>query len=164
MRVLINGLSTLKAKTGVGHHIADLYTALGPADPASEFTLYPGEFLRDLAVRKKPKTHAGLAKSGGLHAKLVGAGVAAAKFGIRAHFAVYSRSFPFDLYHEPNFVPMPTALPTVVTVHDLSVLKYPEWHPADRVRHHEANFLRGLKRARHVIVVSEAVRLESSIR
>ncbi len=160
MRVLINGLSTLKAKTGVGHHIADLYAALSPADPASEFTLYPGEMLRDLAVRKKSKTQAGPVKSGGLRAELVGAGVAAAKLGIRAHFAAYSRSFPFDLYHEPNFVPLPTALPTVVTVHDLSVLKFPEWHPADRVRHHEAHFLRGLKRAQHVIVVSDAVRRE----
>lgn len=160
MRVLINGLSTLKAKTGVGHHIADLYAALGHADPASEFTLYPGEMLRDLAVRKKSKTQAAPAKSDGLRAKLVGAGINAAKLGIRAHFAAYSRSFPFDLYHEPNFVPLPTALPTVITVHDLSVMKFPEWHPIDRVRHHEAHFLRGLKRAQHVIVVSEAIRRE----
>ena len=160
MRVLINGLSTLKAKTGVGHHIADLYAALGPADSASEFTLYPGEMFRDLAERKKSKTQAGPAKLDGLRTKLIGAGVAAAKLGIRAHFAAYSRSFPFDLYHEPNFVPLPTVLPTVITVHDLSVLKFPELHPADRVRHHEANFLRGLKRAQRVIVVSEAVRRE----
>jgi len=160
MRVLINGLSTLKAKTGVGHHIADLYAALGPADPTSEFTLYPGESLCGLAVRKKSKTQAGPAKSGGLRATLFGAGIAAAKLGIRAHFAAYSRSFPFDLYHEPNFVPLPTTLPTVTTVHDLSVLKYPEWHPIDRVRHHETHFSKGLERAQHVIVVSEAVRRE----
>ena len=162
MRVLINGLSTLKAKTGVGHHIADLYTALGPADPESAFTLYPGQMVRDFAAWKKPKAknQTGPAKSGGLRAKLVGAGITAAKLGIRAHFAAYSRSFPFDLYHEPNFVPLPTALPTVITVHDLSVLKFPEWHPADRVRQHEAHFLKGLRRAEHVIVVSEAVRRE----
>ena len=39
-----------------------------------------------------------------------------------------------DLYHEPNHVPMRSRLPTVTTVHDLSVLAHPEWHPADRVR------------------------------
>ena len=37
-------------------------------------------------------------------------------------------------------------MPTVVTVHDLSVLTHPEWHPADRVRHHERQFRSGLGR------------------
>ena len=47
-----------------------------------------------------------------------------------------------------------------MTVHDLSVLKFPHWHPADRVAYHHRHFLRGLGFARHVIVVSEAVRRE----
>ena len=38
----------------------------------------------------------------------------------------------FDLYHEPNNIPLPTDLPTVVTVHDLSVLLHPQWHPGYR--------------------------------
>jgi len=166
MRVLINGLSTLRAKTGVGHHIADLYAALGTGDPASEFTLYPGATARSWANRKslKSKPVDTPPQSPGITARLrqriFATGVAIAKLGIRAHFAAYSRSFPFDLYHEPNFVPLPTHLPTVITVHDLSVLKYPEWHPADRVSYHKRHFLKGLGRAEHVIVVSEAVRQE----
>ena len=168
MRVLINGLSTLKARTGVGHHIADLFAALGPCDPTSEFTLYPGATLSDWAGRNKAQPKpisepSSLATPGfpaRLRRKMIATGVAAAKLGIRSHFAAYSRRYAFDLYHEPNFVPLPTALPTVITVHDLSVLKFPEWHPADRVRYHKRHFLKGLNRAEHVIVVSEAVRRE----
>jgi glycosyltransferase involved in cell wall biosynthesis len=48
----------------------------------------------------------------------------------------------------------------VVSVHDLSVLKFPQWHPADRVKHHHVHFLRGLSRALHVVVGSEATRRE----
>lgn len=164
MRVLINGLSTLKAKTGVGHHIADLFAALGDAEPSSQFTLYPGKMVRRLAERRATRANGSksqpAAAAGGFVSRMKGAVVATAKFGIRTHFAAYSRCFRFDLYHEPNFVPLPTRLPTVITVHDLSVLKYPEWHPADRVRYHQKHFLKGLSRAAHVIVVSEAVRQE----
>jgi alpha-1,3-rhamnosyl/mannosyltransferase len=85
---------------------------------------------------------------------------AAAKAATGAHFAGYTTAFRFDLYHEPNFVPFVTRLPTVVTVHDLSVVRFPEWHPADRVRLHDTLFRRRLERAERVIVVSEAVRAE----
>ncbi|MFO0848703.1 MAG: glycosyltransferase family 1 protein [Gemmataceae bacterium] len=84
-----------------------------------------------------------------------------AKSASGAHFAAYTSAFRFDLYHEPNFVPFATRLPTVVTVHDLSVVRFPEWHPADRVRLHDALFRTRLERAERVIVVSDAVRAEA---
>ncbi len=40
---------------------------------------------------------------------------------------------------EPNHLAIPTPLPTVTTVHDLSVLDHPEWHPADRVAWYETD-------------------------
>jgi len=35
---------------------------------------------------------------------------------------------------EPNHLAIPCVGPTVTTIHDLSVLEHPEWHPVDRVR------------------------------
>jgi alpha-1,3-rhamnosyl/mannosyltransferase len=75
-------------------------------------------------------------------------------------FRAACRRGAFDLYHEPNFIPFPCDVPAVVTVHDLSVLLHPDWHPADRVRAHELQFRHGLASARHVITVSEFVRRE----
>ena len=68
-----------------------------------------------------------------------------AKFGFAAHFQAAARLGRFDLYHEPNFVPFRTGLPLVVTVFDLSVLLFPQWHPAERVKAHEAAFARGVR-------------------
>jgi alpha-1,3-rhamnosyl/mannosyltransferase len=163
MRVVLNGLAALKPKTGVGHHVADLFAALA-ADPADHVTLYPGEFLGNAAKAIRP------AKGGGgppapaqprpVREWLARTAKSAAVAASRLHFAGFTRAFRFDLYHEPNFVPFPSRLPTVITVHDLSVLKYPQWHPADRVKQHQRHFLRGLGKAQHVIVVSEAVRQE----
>src|SRR5262249_10363625 len=61
----------------------------------------------------------------------------------------------YDLYHEPNLIPLPGDLPTVTTLHDLGVLLHPEWHPADRVAHYERNFRQGLARSIHFIAISE---------
>jgi alpha-1,3-rhamnosyl/mannosyltransferase len=47
-----------------------------------------------------------------------------------------------------------------VTIHDLSVLVHPEWHPADRVAYFEKNFHRGLGQGRHFFAISEFGRQE----
>ncbi len=73
--------------------------------------------------------------------------------------AAYQRG-GYDLYHEPNFIPLPSDLPTVATLHDLSVLLHPEWHPADRVAYFERRFRRGLKQCVHFLAISESARQE----
>jgi len=76
------------------------------------------------------------------------------------NFRSASRRGGYDLYHEPNYIPLPSDLPTVATVHDLSVLLHPEWHPADRVAHFERRFRRGLRQCRHFLAISEFARQE----
>jgi alpha-1,3-rhamnosyl/mannosyltransferase len=66
----------------------------------------------------------------------------------------------YDLYHEPNFIPFSSDRPTIATLHDLSVLLHPEWHPADRVAYYEQHFRRGLGQCIHFLAVSEFTRQE----
>jgi alpha-1,3-rhamnosyl/mannosyltransferase len=65
-----------------------------------------------------------------------------------------------DLYHEPNFLAYNCNLPTIITVHDLSWIKFPEVHPAARVREMNLFFERGIKRASHIITDAEFIRRE----
>jgi glycosyltransferase involved in cell wall biosynthesis len=64
------------------------------------------------------------------------------------------------LYHEPATLPLPFRGPTVLTVHDLSWIRFPETHPADRLRTLKGSFPTLLRRARHVITDSHFVRSE----
>lgn len=64
------------------------------------------------------------------------------------------------LFHGPNFFLPPCADTGVITVHDLSVLKYPETHPAERIRHYEMYFAGSIDRASHLITVSQTTRQE----
>lgn len=65
-----------------------------------------------------------------------------------------------NVFHGPNYF-LPTCADLgVVTVHDLSVLKFPETHPVERIRQFEREFERSIARAAHLITDSEATRLE----
>lgn len=62
--------------------------------------------------------------------------------------------------HGPNYFLPAEAETGIITVHDLSVLRYPETHPVERVRSFERSFERSLRRAVHVITDTETVRRE----
>ena len=161
MKVILNGLAALKPKTGVGHHVANLGTALQAHYPQDCFTLYPGTAVSDSIRRiNRPSAPGTGNASSGWRNQLRAFAKSAAKAASQLHFRAYTSTFGFDLYHEPNFVPFATDLPTIVTVHDLSVLRFPQWHPIDRVRMHERYFRTALIKAAHVIVVSDAIRTE----
>lgn len=70
------------------------------------------------------------------------------------------RSAKGAVYHSPNYFLPPHDGPSVATVHDLSITRYPETHPAARRRYFDLAFERSLKRATKLITVSETVRLE----
>jgi glycosyltransferase involved in cell wall biosynthesis len=64
------------------------------------------------------------------------------------------------IYHEPNFLAFDYAGPLVLTVHDLSWIRYPEMHPVDRVRNMNKHFLKSMERASMIITDSQAIKHE----
>lgn len=66
-----------------------------------------------------------------------------------------------SVFHAPNFFLPPYVERGVVTIHDLSVLRFPEMHPAERVAQYERRFADSLSHAAHVIVPTETVRAEA---
>ncbi len=75
-------------------------------------------------------------------------------------FAQYTQKQAFDLYHAPNVLPLPFDGPTVITVHDLSWIRYPQAHPPERVRAMNKYFQPGLERASLILTDSEFVKRE----
>jgi glycosyltransferase involved in cell wall biosynthesis/GT2 family glycosyltransferase len=62
-----------------------------------------------------------------------------------------------DVFHGPAFsLPAASTIASVVTVHDLAFLLFPEWYPADFIRHLTAVLERSLRSASRVIVVSDS--------
>jgi len=65
-----------------------------------------------------------------------------------------------SIYHEPNFLPLRFGGPTVVSIHDLSWIRYPETHPKERVAIMNRILPLALDRVQHVITDSEFIRRE----
>jgi alpha-1,3-rhamnosyl/mannosyltransferase len=66
------------------------------------------------------------------------------------------------IFHGPNYYLPPFDGPAVVTVHDLSIYKYPECHPRERVRYMKKKIPQSLARADLIITDSEFTRKEVS--
>jgi alpha-1,3-rhamnosyl/mannosyltransferase len=75
-------------------------------------------------------------------------------------FTTHARAGRFGIYHEPNILPLPFDGPTVVTVHDLSWIRFPHTHPIERVRAMDKYFEPGLQRASLILTDSEFVKRE----
>ena len=75
-------------------------------------------------------------------------------------FSKQVKAGKFDVYHEPNYLPLRTDAPTVITVHDLSWIRYPEMHPAQRVTVMNRYFEKALYQASAVITDAEFVKQE----
>jgi alpha-1,3-rhamnosyl/mannosyltransferase len=68
--------------------------------------------------------------------------------------------FPDHLLHVPNYILPPCANPTVATMHDLSHLHYPQFHPRERIVYLDRYLPQTLQQATRLIAVSEFVRQE----
>jgi glycosyltransferase involved in cell wall biosynthesis len=175
MRVLIHTHATAGNRTGVGHYTIELLRALGDVRGVRVME-YPSPGL----ARFRERLGGGRPPAGWDGGTAVVAAPGAPpkdvrltlrhiartplRLGWRLLMATYLRATfdrrYVDLYHEPNYFPLRTRLPTVVTVHDLSAVLHPEWHPADRVARFERDFLPRVREFAHVLTDSDHARSE----
>lgn len=166
VRVILNDRCLRKPRTGVGHYVCELLAALPQVDPGIDvlpfYRTYLGRGISSKTAGERESASATL-KSG----RETGPPRRAPDWLRRALQRSYETAFEvvgawkrYRLYHEPNHIPGPWNGPVVTTIHDLSVLRHPEWHPPDRVRWYERDFLAALPRSAHFISVSEFTRRE----
>lgn len=156
LRLAFNATALLSTRTGLGQYTLELATRL--RDEAALET----EFFYGLGWSAEVRAEA-LPGAGTLLPALrrwIPGSYAIRQFLQSRRFTTGMRGKNFDLYHEPNFLPLPFEGPTVTTVHDLSWLWYPEAHPAERVRAMNRRFEAGLDRSHLLITDSAFVRQE----
>jgi glycosyltransferase involved in cell wall biosynthesis len=176
MRVVVNRQPTLGARTGIGHYAAELLAALTDQAGAGEIHVYPTGWLWRLqtTLLGTPALPGSASARAGRRRFLPGLGLVRKVLAmprIRAllrtaqplkfrHFQSVCRRQQYDLYHEPNILPMPCDRPTIATLHDLSAIAHPEWHPADRVHQYQRHLDRALGQCTHFLTGSDYTRQE----
>lgn len=174
MRVVLNRQPTLGARTGIGHYTAELIAALSARLGPDELHVYPTGWMWRLQQRflgggppaagpqaSAPRRRLGLGWLKGLLANPTIRGALRSLQPLKfRHFQAECRRQRYDLYHEANILPMPCDVPTVATLHDLSAIAHPEWHPADRVQQYHLHLDRALAQCVHLVTGSEFTRQE----
>lgn len=153
MRIGLDGLPLTAPKTGVGHYTFELAQALATIKPSSQFELlYPSTYPPvDLETDALP---------GNLELKRISVGPVGRHWWSTG-LPRYIQKNKLPLFHGTNYdIPLWKRCATVLTVHDLSQLRYPETHlkrSVSRARRRLPVMVRG---ADAIITPTESVRRE----
>ncbi len=136
------------ADFGIGSYVRNLVTSLAEIDPDNHYQLLVGEADRALL--------------GGLPENFQTTIDASPGYSLREQISISRHLLELrpDLFHSPHYV-LPSRLPcpTVVTIHDVIHLLYPQFLP-NRIASYYARFMirRSLLRGQRVVAVSETTR------
>jgi glycosyltransferase involved in cell wall biosynthesis len=157
MRIGINALFLEHPETGSGQYTRNLLQALAKADPTNEYLLIsPGpapsvsEFQLPISNPQFPTSNFQLPTSN-LRENL------AKLWFEQAAFPLACRHLDLDLAHVPYFAsPLFSAMPTVVTVHDLIPLILPAYRGSPLVRLYTRLVAAAARKTEAIITVSQA--------
>ena len=162
MKILVNAIPFSEITTGIQRYVRCLYKELLRLDGVSVSYFRRSGCDRDMPTEANSERWTRKAQ---MVAQLPDPLIVGLRVLDRMRFEwslnQTSRRRKFDVYHEPNyFPPAIDGLPTVYTIHDLSLLKHKDKHPRERVWFSDIFFKRRLPRAAHIITVSHFVKEE----
>ncbi len=152
----VNAKALLFPLTGIGRYTRQLMEQIG-REGAFEPRYFYGAWW-DARLYFRPPMDADRLR--GWIKKLLPGHYRLARLFEQQRFTAGTRGKGMALYHEPNFIPYETDLPTVITVHDLSHLRFPETHPRDRVKMLNKRLPRAIETASRILADSEFTRRE----
>ncbi|MHC8397813.1 glycosyltransferase family 4 protein [Pseudomonas sp. LB3P93] len=151
MRIALNARILQAPRTGIGHYVAELANALA-GEPDVELALFHGwGWSSNLPEAAMP----GYSRLTPLLRQIPGA-YQARRWLEQKRFD-QGRSPTIDLYHEPSLWPLSFDGPTVITLHDLTHLHYPETQPPSRLREIERRLADGVQRASLILTDSQYI-------
>lgn len=157
VNLAIDATPLLLPKTGIGNYTFHLIQTLGSSNYPIELNLFYGwKWSREVKQAPDPNFNAAVKifKRGVPKAHMVGA------FLKQQVFNYGVKKWKPDVLHGTNYIAPKFEGPTVITVHDLSCLRYPETLPADRLAWLNKYLLKSIEGAVKIITVSEFIKKE----
>lgn len=156
MRLVFNATALLSPLTGIGQYGFYLAGELLKT-PDLETDFFYGSFWDKSRLTSRPL---GTSHVPELIKKITPFYTPLSRIYRQYKFSQEIKNGRYDVYHEPNYLPLRINCPTVITVHDLSWIRYPETHPIERVSMMNRYFEKALGQASALITDAEFVRQE----
>jgi glycosyltransferase involved in cell wall biosynthesis len=153
MRIGIDGLPLTEVLTGIGHYTNELARHLGLEWPADEIEVVsPRAFVSSMNADAGPPANVRFVRS-------------RVSLWNRRWWSIglprYVRRHSLDVFHGTNFeVPLQRVCPTVLTVHDLSMLLHADTQERKLVRRAQPRLPRMARAATMIVTPTETVRQE----
>lgn len=167
MKILVNAIPMTGLLTGIARHLRNLYSAIDLVSPMGQARVcyFTGKTATDnmpsLTDSKRWQT---MSRSVRHLPDPIVFGLRAArwlKYEYSLNKVCKNKPSSFSIYHETAFTPAKqTGLPTVFSVYDLSLRRYRETHPKERVMLFEYFIKKRLDYANHILTSSEFVKQE----
>lgn len=150
MRIAVDACTLYRPLTGVGRYTYELCRELSRY-PDTELLFGCGwRWQKDFP---KPLSHGSRRRIEAIRTKIPGGQALIYRMKALAYQALSVRHQP-DIVFAPGFLIPPVPAPTVITVHDLSHLRYPETHPESRSRLFRRHLARSIQRATKILTIS----------
>ena len=155
LKIAANATSLLVPMTGIGRYTYNLFSEIIKTGECEIGFLYGFKWGKELVVpRPQNQTVSKVVKSTFPYARTF-------RRTLQGKVLKHKISNEkYDLHHEPNFLPLDFSIPVVSTIHDLSILRYPEYHPRDRVKMYDKYLHSTIERSTCLIADSNFVRNE----
>ena len=156
MRIGLDGIPLGEIKTGVGHYTYELAHALACIAREDEFAL-----VSPFPYATASKDEAALSLPSNLHFIQAKVNRLQRRRWWSLGLPLYVKRGAFSLFHGTNYdVPLWNRCRTIATIHDLSILLYPETHETHLVRRARWRLPKMARAATMIITPSESVRRE----
>jgi glycosyltransferase involved in cell wall biosynthesis len=147
MRIGLDGIPLASRKTGIGHYTIELARALAKLAPNDEFELLsPVRFISPLEHSPPNLRQVEAARR---------------RFWFIAGLPLYVRRHSLTLFHGTNYeIPWWNECPAILSIHDLSLLLYPETHESRLVRRARYRLPLMARWATKIITATEFIKKE----
>jgi len=160
IRVAYNTTSLLSPLTGVGYYTRNLFQELKLRNDVSMLNFYGISWTQSELTDVSFEMQININRLKYIVKKYIPKSYQLVRKVQQIAFTQGAKSYKPNLYHETNFLPFNFSGPTVLTVHDLSWIRFPEMHPIERVRVFNKYFEPSLRQATRIITDSEFVKQE----
>ena len=169
-RLILGADPLLNPSTGIGHYTRHLLLALYHRNLVCNLKLYAdGLFLAtEQHIKASDVRIASHLTSAPTRLQQVRAILVNNRLAVRAYAQVMPRLgrarlrrfSDSHIYHSPNFLLPDFEGPSVSTFHDISILRFPEFHPIARVKFMEKVMRHAAERGSHIITPTQVVKNE----
>jgi len=158
MRILLNDLSLIYPKTGIGEYTYNIYDELSNNKKIDIDLFLGNKVTRDLnSLFKSSKNNASIRN---FIRDRIPFSYDVARSIRQIGFNRLLKKKSYSIYHEPNFISLDSDIPVILNVHDLSWISYPKTHPNSRVNRLKKYVPLSIKKSKKIIVDTHFVKKE----